>query len=102
VQLVSCDVELVDCPQHDRSQQAGPVGVEQRFQCPPDAVVVEHLEVAAAEPKQARVVAPGPLAQAVERFPAQHKVGDHQPDRDRRRELEAGVVVRQRAGQKRW
>ena len=95
VQLVGVDAELADRPEHDRGQQAGPVGVEQRFQCPPDPVVVEHPEILGAEPEQRRVVTGGPLAQAVERFPAQHQVRDHQPDRDRWRELEAGVVVGQ-------
>jgi len=32
VQLVSLDAELADRPEHDCGQQAGPVGVEQRFQ----------------------------------------------------------------------
>ena len=101
MQLAGVDVELADCAQHDRGQQAGPVGVEQRLQRPPDPVVVEHTHLGDAQPEQRRVVAGGPLAQPIERLAAQHQVGHHQPDRDRRRQLDPGVGGRQRARQQR-
>jgi len=101
VQLAGVDAELADRPQHDRGQQAGPVGVEQRLKGPADPVVVEHPEILRAEPEQRRVEGGGPLAQAVERCTAQHQVRDDQPDRDRRRQLQAAVVGRQRVGEQR-
>src|SRR5665647_1924639 len=42
-----------------------------------------------------------PLTQAVERFASQHQVGDHQPDRDRRGQLQPGIIGAQRTGQQR-
>ncbi|MGB8021216.1 MAG: hypothetical protein WCF04_08320 [Candidatus Nanopelagicales bacterium] len=94
VKSARVDVELADRAEHDRGQQAGPVGVEQRLQRPAHPVVVDHRHVSCGQPEQRRVVAGGPLAQDVERFPAQHQVRDHQPDRVRGGQLQPGVVVR--------
>src|SRR5665647_2110463 len=66
VQLGCVHGELTDRAEHDRGQQAGPVGVEQRLQGPPDPVVVEPVDLGLGQPQQARVVAGGPLAQAIQ------------------------------------
>jgi len=99
VQLAGVDGELADRAEHNRGQQAGAVGVEQRLQGPPDPVVVEHPDLLSGQAEQRRVVAGGPLADAVERFAAQHQVRHDQADRGRRAHLHPGVTVGQCAGQ---
>jgi len=101
VQLAGLDTELADRAQHDHGQKTGPVGVEQRLQGPTDPVVIERRQVAGAEPEQRRVVTTRPLAQTVERLTSQHQVRDHQPDRNRRRQLQAGVLGRHCAREQR-
>ena len=101
VQLGCVYCELTDRAEHDRGQQAGPVGVEQRFQGPPDPVVVEPVDLGCGQPQQAWVVAGGPLAQPVQGFAAQHQVGHHQPNRGRWSQLDAGVPGRQHARKQR-
>jgi len=96
VELAGVDGELADRAEHHRGQQAGPVGVEQRLQGPPDPVIVEPADLLGGQPEQRRVVTGGPLAQAVERLTAQHQVRHDQPDRGRRAHLHPGIAVRQR------
>ena len=62
---------------------------------------LEHREVTCAESEQRRVVTSSPLTQAIEGLTAQHQVRDHQTDRDRRRQLQAGIIVGQDVGQQR-
>ena len=66
MQLAGVNAEPDNRPEHDACEQTGPVGIEERLECPPDPVVVEDREVACAEPEQARVVTSGPLVQTIE------------------------------------
>ena len=91
MQLAGVHRELTDRAEHDRGQQAGPVGVEQRLQGPADPVVVEPVDLGFGQPQQARVLAGGPLAQGVQGFAAQYQVGHHDPDRGCWTKFLAGV-----------
>jgi hypothetical protein len=99
VQLAGVDAELGDHPEHQLSEQAGTVGVEEPFQRPAHPIVVDLPGVdppagAGREPQRGRLVAGGPLAQPVERLAAGQQVAHDQLDRGGRGESVARVVGR--------
>ena len=92
VQLRAVDVELGDHAEHQRGQQRAPIGVKELIKRPAEPVVVEQPQILAAEPEQRRVIARGPLGQAVERLTRNAQVAHQQPDRRARAQRDAPVA----------
>ena len=74
VQFIETEVELLDDMADERQEERRPVAVEEEGQAAAHAVVVEGADVLGREVQQRRMVAGGPLTQAIERFSGQQQV----------------------------
>jgi hypothetical protein len=100
VQPRDVDAEAVHRVQHQPGRQAGPVGVEQPRQHPPDPVVVEQPHLALVQAEQGRVERCRPLLQRIHGLAVEYQVAHHHhPDGRGRRQLQPRVLVRHEAFQ---